>query len=533
MANEDINTINRFLYTRSSKPGKLLFPLKDVPSSDFSLLTGVVTRVSDGAGQATLALQHCLAANQKPGLCDRRALILILSACLKVDVKSVRTAVYSELSSLIYSSEDLFEFIYLHNRIFKKRPKGFGGGMKRLISRWYLEQEPLSLALEVCRLPRAHQWSHRDLVHLARVTSSQPPMAAVLTFIMRGLAAAKSQWESKPEAAGVLEALSQCVSLRTGGVEPDVAAASLASTGLEFQSIPTGLLHSQQVWGAWVETMSVRQALNHLKSLSRRGFLKDANSHVLVKLIEMMKKPLAAVSANLQPAELVSIVNQVSHGWSPPPGASFPACPAPHPSLTTALQALLPGSLQTVAKTGGNILVAIDTRPQMRTQGCWGLHSLRCNRATATILLSLMAADSNLTVAATSSVEGTGRLQQIVMEREVQTLESIDEKLEPTSGGLVTLPQLFHFAATHIESQEFNKFDSIIVINHSDQRYPEDEVTLFIQGFKNVTYKFIFCGLANKSPKLPETMTDPDILEICGWDPTIVRAIQSFSSKLF
>ena len=56
-------------------------------------------------------------------------LILSLSiACLKIDCRQTRTAIYETIKSLIQSPQDFFEFIYYHRKIFQKKPHGMGSG---------------------------------------------------------------------------------------------------------------------------------------------------------------------------------------------------------------------------------------------------------------------------------------------------------------------------------------------------------------------------------------------------------------------
>ena len=65
------------------------------------------------AGRVNLPLQHCLAA-EKGGFVDRRALMLVLAGCLKIDCKQTKHAVYRALPGILTSTEEYFEFIYYH-----------------------------------------------------------------------------------------------------------------------------------------------------------------------------------------------------------------------------------------------------------------------------------------------------------------------------------------------------------------------------------------------------------------------------------
>ena len=76
----------------------------------------------------------------------------LCAACLQIDCKQTRTATYQVIKSLIHqSTEDFFEFVYYHEKMFKNKPRGMGAGMRRLISEWYHDMDAYELVLEIFR----------------------------------------------------------------------------------------------------------------------------------------------------------------------------------------------------------------------------------------------------------------------------------------------------------------------------------------------------------------------------------------------
>ena len=61
-------------------------------------------------------------------LTDNNINSLFCAACLKIDCKQTKTATYEAIKSLIQSSDDFFEFIYYHEKMFKNKPRGMGAG---------------------------------------------------------------------------------------------------------------------------------------------------------------------------------------------------------------------------------------------------------------------------------------------------------------------------------------------------------------------------------------------------------------------
>ena len=58
-----------------------------------------------GAGRVNLPLQHCLAA-EEGGLADKRAIMLVMAGCLKIDCKVTKSAVYNALPLIITTTEE-------------------------------------------------------------------------------------------------------------------------------------------------------------------------------------------------------------------------------------------------------------------------------------------------------------------------------------------------------------------------------------------------------------------------------------------
>ena len=55
-------------------------------------------------------------------------MVYIAAACLKINCKQTKTATYKAIKDLLETSDDFFEFIYYHEKIFTQKPRGMGAG---------------------------------------------------------------------------------------------------------------------------------------------------------------------------------------------------------------------------------------------------------------------------------------------------------------------------------------------------------------------------------------------------------------------
>jgi len=485
------------------------------------------------AGRVNLPLQHCLAAD-RGGLADRRAVLLVLSGCLKIDCKVTRTAVYCALAGVVQSCEEFFEFIFYHRKVFNKRPYGMGAGMRRFISKWYLSQDPYDLALEVTRIRSRHKWSHADLIKLARVRTKDPAVSAVLMAVVRGLKEAREQFKDKPEAQPILEYMS-CVKEINTCNEPDKAIKLIDKHSFDIDCLPTHLLNHAKVWEHALSRLPVRGVLAHLRSMAKRGFLSSDSSPVLGKVLQSIRDPLALAASKLQPAEILTVIAQVEACWEHPPtpahrskaeAASYVKIPSPHHILNAGLQKMLVSSMLQVPKVVCSVLVSIDCRPTI-TKGCWGLWSLKAVKAMSLTILTLMKGGADVLL----TTLGEDRVMQQLQVNMVDTVDTLASRLEKVDGGVMDPALVLSWAR-----EASKKVDLVIYMTDSHSEVEREQLWTEVEQYRNTVcpVKVVYMALSSKSLFPPvANKTDPHMLDISGWGPDSTRIIQAFAKDSF
>jgi len=485
------------------------------------------------AGRVNLPLQHCLAA-ERGGLADKRALMLVLAGCLKIDCKQTKTAVYNALPGMVSTTEEYFEFIFYHRKVFNKRPHGMGAGMRRFISKWYLSQDPYDLALEVTRIKSRHKWSHADLIKLARVRTKDPAVSAVLKAVVRGLAAAQEEFKDKPEAQPILEYMT-CVKEINQCSEPEVAIKLIDKHSFDVESLPTHLLNHAKVWEHAISRLPVRGVLSHLRTMAKRGFLTSESSHVLGKVLQSIRDPLALAASKLQPADILSVIAQVESCWEHPPTTAHRAktespnyvkIPSPHHSLITGLQKMLVTSLSHVPKVPCSLVISVDCRPTI-TKGCWGLWSLKAVKAMSLTILALMKGGADITL----TTLGEDKLMKQLPLNTTDTVETLASRLEKVKGGVIDPALLMRWAR-----EGTKRADLVICMTDSHAEVDREELWTELELYRNTVcpVKHIYMALSSKSlfPTVANK-TDPHMLDICGWGQDSTRIIQAFAKDCF
>lgn len=106
--------------------------------------------------------------------------LMALAYCIRrVRNEKLSEAVYKALPQLLVTDKDLFQFIEYATMLNvhdadtttadAPRPKGFGRGIRKALTQWYLQRSPMELVNMVGRNRGLHRWSHKDLICMAHV----------------------------------------------------------------------------------------------------------------------------------------------------------------------------------------------------------------------------------------------------------------------------------------------------------------------------------------------------------------------------
>jgi len=502
-------------------------------------LTGLADLLQPAAdsGLTNLALQHVKKALETKDLADRRAVYLILSAILKINCKQTRTEVYRILTDLIDTPEDLFEFVFYHKKVFPKRPAGMGSGMRKMIKNWYLKQDAYDLALEVSRVRSRHNWNHADLIKLCRVSSKDPGLDVVLASLVRGTTKTEEKYKDKPAAQPILEYLT-CVRDINSCHNEERAIELIDKHSFDMECVPTHLRRHTRIWEHALVRMPLRGVLTNLRVMASGNFLSSEDAPVLLKLVNILRDPIALRASKLDPLEILVILAQAEVGWRlPDRGAPnhkesvkkrVPRY-SPHVSVLQELKNMLATSLTFVPKLSPvTMVVCVDTRSSLTDEsfGCWGLSIARSLSVT---LLSLLHAGADIRLV-TMTPDGPAPSPLSVGD----TVQALTARLEalPRSAQVIDPSKLLTWVR-----QTQGKVDLVLLATHSTNPV-EDRTGLWVQmeqfraDQNNV--KFVYWALHCKKvhPGI-RNPGNPNMLDLAGFSSDAKRILQAYAKDCF
>lgn len=127
-------------------------------------------------------------------------LLILARCCCNRNIDSVmRNKFYNLTTFLCKTSEDLFLFVSLYNKIHKKlyNANGWTSYIKTFITNWYNNKSIEQLMYDVTTCNKKYGWEHKDLIRLAHVKPKNQDYNIIFKYILRGKDALRNaDWNS-------------------------------------------------------------------------------------------------------------------------------------------------------------------------------------------------------------------------------------------------------------------------------------------------------------------------------------------------
>jgi 60 kDa SS-A/Ro ribonucleoprotein len=302
--------------------------------------------------------------------------IFALAVASEVGSVDTKTAAYRAVSDVCRTGTHLFEFAAA------KRVLGgaFGAGMRRAVGRWYTERTPGDLAYQVIKYRNRADFTHRDLLRLARPKGT-PETDAILRWCVRGreglgeVVKAPGRESRQPErhyaAAGELPALIlafdelQAKAAVEHGLSVRDAVKFVVEHRLPWECLPSESLVHGEVWEALLPNLPMTATLRNLATMTRAGVL-GANSTGQRIVQDRLANAEQLRRARLHPLSVLTALRTYAAGR----GLKSDKTWEPNPRIVDALDAAFYAAFESAPRSGKRWLLGLDVSGSM---GCGAL----------------------------------------------------------------------------------------------------------------------------------------------------------------
>jgi 60 kDa SS-A/Ro ribonucleoprotein len=412
---------------------------------------------------------------------------------------------------------------------------GWGRAMRSSIKAWYLEKDPLTLAMHITKYPQRNGWSHRDLLRLAhpKVNSDdQFEYEQLFRYIVKGEFSLKRRrdqdenmdtnepakktlkTEDEPESKALNFIQAVCDLKKTKEDEEDKAARLIENEGLVREHVPTQLLNSVTVWTALLQKMPMTAMMRNLGKMTSIDLLSkdhpEAVDLVTSKLTneEMLKK------AKIHPLNVLLTSATYGQGHGNKSTRSW----VPVKDIVTALDDAFYLSFKNVEPTGKRFCFALDVSGSMSSSMSGS--ALTCREAAAALtLVALRTEPESETVAFCDELtplpfDKTWSLKQIVNHVSEMDFGATD----------CALPMIWAL-------QNKKLFDVFVVFTDNEtwfgEVHPAEAIKNYRKKMQVPEAKLIVVGLVANKFTIADPL-DPGMLDVAGFDSAVPELIRNF-----
>lgn len=303
--------------------------------------------------------------------------LALAAACPDADT---RKAALGALSKVARTGTHVLMFAEFINGL-----RGWGRGLRKGVSRWFLEMPVEKLSLQAVKYAQREGWSLRDLLRLAHPETKEAARVALIDWIAH---------PDKPEAIATARASLRLVD---GKYKADEAADSKAVAevirqySLPREAVPTEHLQSKEVWDALLVDMPMTAMIRNLGKMSQIGLLEPmskAAEYAAQRLVdcEQIRK------AKIHPIQLLLALRTYAKGRGELGSLSW----TPAANIVEALNDAFDIAFEEVTPTDKRILVGVDVSGSMRSGRCAGSPVLGCVEAAIAMAMLFVRTEKNV-----------------------------------------------------------------------------------------------------------------------------------------
>ena len=396
--------------------------------------------------------------------------------------------------------------------------RGWGRGVRRAVSDWYVDKPPRALAYQMLKYPSRDGWAHRDALRLGHPKPPSLTHDLLFRVAVRGRDGVGELPEGlDPEVRKMLEGVHALEQL-----DPREAAVLIAELKLVREMVPTPLLRYPEVWEALLEDMPLGAMIRNLATMTRVGLVAPG-SEATARVVERLGNEDRLLSARIHPIAVLAALKTYASGHSAR-GRGSPWEPvAP---VGDALDGAFYRTVPNAPTTGMRVMLALDVSGSMGT-GVHGMDYLSCREAAAAMALVTAATEPrHMFTAFTAGLGGFGRNGLTTLS--FSPRERLDDVVRRTSsltfGGTdIALPML--------EAMKRGwAVDVFVVYTDNETWAGRIHPSQALQKYREKTgipARLVVIGMASNGFTIADPL-DGGMLDVVGFDAATPRLIAEF-----
>lgn len=445
--------------------------------------------------------------------------IFALAMASKMGDENTRRYARENLSNVCRTGTHLFSFVRAIEAF-----GGWGRGTRNAVSAWYNGCDVDKLMYQVVKYQQRDGWSHKDLLRLSHVRTTDEKRNAVYKWIAKGFEGVESVLD---------DSIIHGFELAKNELNAKKLISLIKKYKLPHECVPTQLKNDKDVQEALLASMPMTAMIRNLGNMSKSGLLvplSKATGDVIRRLNDEKELRLARI----HPIQILSAFITYKSGHGVRGSGSW----NPVPSICDALNNAFYLSFKFVEPTGKRILLALDVSGSMSCGEIAGVPGLTPRHGAAAMAMAIARVEKNFEIIAFTSGQrgewkspskspmwgGHNGITQVNIAPS-QTLDDVIAKTSalPMGGTDCALPMIY-------AEQLKREVDAFIVITDNETWAGSIHPSQALRSYRKtsgIPAKLIVVGMVSNG----FTIADPDdsgMMDVVGFDSSAPAIISDF-----
>jgi 60 kDa SS-A/Ro ribonucleoprotein len=426
--------------------------------------------------------------------------IFALAMAAKLGDEPTRKAAFAALPDVARTSTHLFQFAEAVQAF-----GGWGRATTRAVAGWYEREKVGELVYQAVKYRQRDGWTHADLLRLSHPKAPSVAHKELYAWIVDGRV---------PDGDEALKQIQGFEQLQKATAATE-AARLIGEYRLPWETVPTELRSSPEVWAALLEEMPLTAMIRNLATMTRIGLvvpMADATR----KVVEELKDRERIRKARVHPMAILAALKTYEQGH----GERGKHTWTPVQQVVDPLNEAFYLAFDNVEATGKRWLLGVDVSGSMSTGAVAGVAGMTPRVAAAAMALVTAATEAQHVIMA---------FQKSFVPLGISPRERLDDVVRKTNG-LPFGPTDCALPMLYAIEREL-KVDVFVVYTDSETWYGQIHPVQALQQYRQkmgIPAKLIVQAFVANRFSIADT-SDAGMLDVIGFDTAVPTLIRDFA----
>ena len=320
--------------------------------------------------------------------------LFALALCSAASDDRTRSAAFAALPLVARTGTHLFEYARYVNAL-----RGWGKGLRKAVSRWYMEKDEGGLALHAVKYRQREGWAHADMLRLAHIQARNQHLAAatdtrnaIFSYMVDGWPGVGAE----PHDNAALQIIWAAERAKTADEKELVHL--IQTYRLPMECVPTEK-RSKAVYEALIPSAGITWLLRNLSNLSKTGAIAEGQYSNLNAVIARLTDAEQIRRGRVHPLSLLVALNTYRSGRGIRGSGEWPVIP----KVVEALDAAFYMAFDAIAPTGMRFVLGLDVSGSMAGGLIAGMPGITPRVGTAAMAMATNRVENNVATMAFSN----------------------------------------------------------------------------------------------------------------------------------